>query len=99
MSTGAIAPNPGVPEGELAISQRVQQLQRLIEQTRQVGSGVLPTSTTSAAFSAASAPGSPSATAPQAPAGDFAAALQAATTADYASPTAVQSESAAGAEH
>ncbi len=97
MNAGAIAPAVGVPEDELAISQRVQQLQSLIEQTRQVGSGVPPTNATSAAFSAVSAPGSPSATASPAPAGDFAAALQAATTADSASPTAAQSESLAGA--
>jgi soluble lytic murein transglycosylase-like protein len=85
MST-AISPTAGVPEGELAIARRVQQLQALIEQTRQVGSGIASTSATSGAAT----------TAPQAPAGDFAAALQAATTADATSPTAAQSEGAAG---
>ncbi|MGA9316194.1 MAG: hypothetical protein WBV77_16385, partial [Solirubrobacteraceae bacterium] len=61
MST-AIAPTVGVPEDEQAIAQRVQQLQGLIEQTRQVGSGIAPTSATASA----------STTASQMPAGDFA---------------------------
>jgi soluble lytic murein transglycosylase-like protein len=87
MSTAAIAAGAGVPEDELAIAQRVQQLQALIEQTRQVGAGSAPANATAAA----------STTAARAPAGDFAAALQAATTADASSPTAAQSESAAGA--
>jgi soluble lytic murein transglycosylase-like protein len=82
MSAGAIASTAGIPEDEQAIAQRVQQLRGLIEQTRQVGSG----SATAAA----------STTASQVPAGDFAAALQAATTADASSPTAAQSESVAG---
>jgi soluble lytic murein transglycosylase-like protein len=86
MST-AITPTVGMPEDEQAIAQRVQQLQGLIEQTRQAGSGIAPTSATAAA----------STTASQVPAGDFAAALQAATTADAPSPTAAQSESVAGA--
>jgi soluble lytic murein transglycosylase-like protein len=82
----AIAPTVGVPEDERAITQRVQQLQALIEQTRQVGSGLAPSSATAGASTAVS----------QVPAGDFAAALQAATTADASSPTAAQSESVAG---
>jgi soluble lytic murein transglycosylase-like protein len=86
MST-AIAPTVGVPEGEQAIAQRVQQLQALIEQTRQVGSGIASTSATAGAPTTSSS----------VPAGDFAAALQAATTADASSPTAAQSESVAGA--
>jgi soluble lytic murein transglycosylase-like protein len=61
----------GVPPGELAIAQRVRQLQELIEQTRQ-----------------GSVTGETSAVSPsgvgQASAGDFASALQAATTADSA---------------
>ena len=85
MST-TIAPSVGVPEDEQTIAQRVQQLQSLIEQTRQVGSGIAPTSATARA----------STTASQVPAGDFAAALQAATTADASSPAAAQSESTAG---
>lgn len=91
MST-AIAPTVGVPEGEQAIVQRVQQLQGLIEQTRQVGSGILPTSV----IAGSSTTGS-SITASQVPTGDFAAALQAATTADASSPAAAQNESVAGA--
>jgi soluble lytic murein transglycosylase-like protein len=86
MST-AIAPSVGLPEDEQTIAQRVQQLQALIEQTRQVGSGIAPTSATAKT----------STTASQVPAGDFAAALQAATTADASSPTSAQNESAAGA--
>ena len=92
MST-AIAPTVGIPEDELAIAQRVQQLRGLIEQTRQVGSGLSSTDATDATSST----GSLSATASQEPAGDFAAALQAATMADSSSPTAAESESAAGA--
>jgi len=83
----AITPTVGIPEDEQAIAQRVQQLQGLIEQTRQVGSGISATSATAGA----------STTASQVPAGDFAAALQAATAADTSSPTAAQSESVAGA--
>jgi soluble lytic murein transglycosylase-like protein len=77
MSTAAIAPTAGVPEDEVAIAQRVRQLQGLIEQTRQVSiSGV--------ATGPATATLSPSA-ASQAPTSDFASALQAATTADSSS--------------
>jgi soluble lytic murein transglycosylase-like protein len=83
----AITPTVGIPEDEQAIAQRVQQLRGLIEQTRQVGSGIAPISATAGA----------STTASQVPAGDFAAALQAATTADASSPpTAAQSEGVAG---
>jgi soluble lytic murein transglycosylase-like protein len=85
--SSAIAPTVAIPGDEQAIVQRVQQLQGLIEQTRQAGSGIAPTSATI----------SPSTTASQVPAGDFATALQAATTADASSPTATQSESVAGA--
>jgi soluble lytic murein transglycosylase-like protein len=85
MST-AITPTAGIPEDEQAIAQRVQQLRGLIEQTRQVGSGIALTSATATA----------STTASQVPAGDFAAALQAATAADGSSPTAAQGENAAG---
>jgi soluble lytic murein transglycosylase-like protein len=93
MNAGAIAPSVGVPEDELAISQRVQQLQRLIEQTRQIGSGAAQASMTAGA----SATHSPSPATSQVPAGDFATALQAATMADSSSPTGATSESAAGA--
>ena len=47
-------PTVGVPEDEQAIAQRVQQLQGLIEQTRQAGSGIAPTSATAGASTAAS---------------------------------------------
>ena len=90
MST-AITPAVGIPEDEQAISQRVQQLQGLIEQTRQVGSGLSSTSATATTSST----GNPSATASQVPAGDFAAALQAATMADSSSPITAQDQSAA----
>jgi soluble lytic murein transglycosylase-like protein len=71
MSAEAITAAVGVPPEELAIAQRVRRLQTLIEQTRQVSvGGVL-----SSAQSSGSSP---------VPAGDFASALQAATTADAA---------------
>lgn len=66
MSTAAIAP-AGAPAGELAVTQRVQQIQALIEQTRQAG---VP--------GAATVTASPTATAASAAPGGFAAALQAA---------------------
>jgi soluble lytic murein transglycosylase-like protein len=69
MSAEAITAAVGVPAEELAIAQRVRQLQTLIEQARQVSvSGVLNSAST----------GGPS----MASAGDFESALQAATTAD-----------------
>jgi soluble lytic murein transglycosylase-like protein len=70
MSTQALTAT-GMPPGVLAIAQRVQQLQALIEQTRQ--------SVPSAATSRVSASGST-----EAPPTDFASALQAATTVDSA---------------
>jgi soluble lytic murein transglycosylase-like protein len=78
MNTTAIAPTAGVPEDELAIAQRVRQLQGLIEQTRQVsvsGATTETTPTTTVTTNVAS----------QVPTGDFAAALQAATAADSSS--------------
>ena len=102
MSTTAIAPSNGVPEGELAIAQRVQQLQALIEQTRDASiSGVtggprnatLPMNATAAASTAAGNLAMSTATAPST--GDFAAALQAATAAD-SSTTAAQSAPSGG---
>ncbi|HEV3047676.1 MAG TPA: lytic transglycosylase domain-containing protein [Solirubrobacteraceae bacterium] len=69
MSTQSVI---GVPAGELAIAQRVQQLQTLIEATRTVAAGgVLSSSTASPSTSAA--PSQPE---------DFASALQSATSAD-----------------
>jgi soluble lytic murein transglycosylase-like protein len=87
MSVEAVTSTVGVPPEELAIAQRVRQLQTLIEQARQVSvSGVL----SSASVGGAS----------QAPAGDFASALQAATTADATTadvaPMAEQTGSAVG---
>jgi soluble lytic murein transglycosylase-like protein len=70
MSTEAVTAAVGAPPEELAIAQRVRQLQGLIEQTRQVSvGGVL-----SSVQSNASQPST----------GNFASALQAATTADAA---------------
>lgn len=67
----------GVPAGELAIVQRVQQLQALIESARAVSSGgVLGDTATGSSGAAQAADGT-----------DFAAALQAATTADAAAGT------------
>jgi soluble lytic murein transglycosylase-like protein len=90
MSTEALSGvTAGVPAGELAIAERVRQLQSLIEQTGQMSvSGVLsnsPSATTTASPSSySSSPGS---------AGDFSAALQAATTAGQ-TPVAYQTGSA-----
>jgi soluble lytic murein transglycosylase-like protein len=84
--SGAVS---GVPAGELAILQRMQQLQTLIESARQVAAGgQLPTSasTSSGGLGASAGPGA-SAGQDTGSAGvgantDFASALQAATTAD-----------------
>ena len=67
MSAEPIAGTPGVPPEELAVAQRVRQLQTLIEQTRQVGVGGALSTPTSAAS--------------QAPGEDFASTLRAATAA------------------
>jgi soluble lytic murein transglycosylase-like protein len=76
VSTEAIAPSTGVSPGELAIAQRVQQLQAMIEQTRQSAvTGIAP----GAATGASSATAQPA---------TFATALQAATTANTATPAA-----------
>jgi soluble lytic murein transglycosylase-like protein len=83
VSTEALTATTGVPPDELAIAQRVRQLQTLIAQARQGSiSGV--TSTVSAS--------GPS----QAPAGDFATALQAASSADVAFPTGAAPATAPG---
>jgi soluble lytic murein transglycosylase-like protein len=68
---GAVAPN-GAQAGELEAAQRVAQLQALIEASRQVASPAAAATSATATTDTASAPG----------AGDFASALQAATTAD-----------------
>ncbi len=92
----------GIAAGELAVAQRVQQLQALIESARQVAAGGLASagvaspglaSTPASGYSGAPATGS-----------DFASALQAATTADVAStagaagayPSGVQGTAASG---
>ncbi len=88
----------GMGAGELAVAQRVQQLQALIESARQVAAGGLAPAS-SQSMAAAGYAGAP------AESSDFASALQAATTADVASAAgstgayapAVQS-AAAGAE-
>ena len=79
MSTQALLGTPaGVPAGELAAAQRVQQLQALIESARQVAAGgSLPSRTT------------PSAPETQAPGTGFASVLQAATTANASSASGV----------
>jgi soluble lytic murein transglycosylase-like protein len=100
MSASAIGPVTGMPEGELAIAQRVQQLQALIEQARQVSANVLPVAVTtgspSAGASSVASPNLAPSAGSQAPAGDFAAALQAATATDASSPSAPESEGMAG---
>jgi soluble lytic murein transglycosylase-like protein len=73
----------GVPAGELASIQRVQQLQQLIESAKQVASGGL-VSTGGSASAATPSTGNELA-APQSAGNDFASALQAATSADVAS--------------
>jgi soluble lytic murein transglycosylase-like protein len=75
MSAQALAPAAGVSAGELAVAQRVQQLQTMIEQARQSATGGFPPTTS------ASAPAGP-------PSATFASALQAATTASGAAPAA-----------
>jgi soluble lytic murein transglycosylase-like protein len=81
MSAQALAGSSGVPAGELAVMQRVQQLQGLIESARQVASPN---------FAGASTTTSPTATASSyTPSSytDFASALQAATSDDAAAGT------------
>lgn len=86
MSVEAVTSTVGVPPEELTIAQRVRQLQTLIEQTRQVSvSGMLSDTSTNGLS--------------QTPAGDFASALQAATTADTTTadaPLSEQADSAVG---
>jgi soluble lytic murein transglycosylase-like protein len=69
----------GIAAGELAVAQRVAQLQALIAAAGKVAAGQLPASTLA---SPASPAGAQSATSVQGSTGDFASALQAATTAD-----------------
>jgi soluble lytic murein transglycosylase-like protein len=86
VSTQALsAAGAGMPAGELATLQRVQQLQALIESAHQVAAGGL---SSSPATSAAS---------PQATPADFASALQAATSADAAASASPAASSTVGA--
>jgi soluble lytic murein transglycosylase-like protein len=92
MSTEALGATSGVPTGELALAQRVRQLQTLIEESREVSvEGATPNLTAGGTTTGASAAGasvlagaaSSTGTSGQAST-SFAAALQAATTADTA---------------
>jgi len=74
VSTQALTATTGTPAGELAALQRMQQLQQLIESSRQVAAGGQLTPTASTATTNSSYPQTSNA--------DFATALQAATTAD-----------------
>ncbi len=85
MSAEGVGATSGLPPGELAIAQRVHQLQALIEQSREVSiNGATPNF---AAKGTAQTPSSNLGIPSQATSGSFAAALQAATTADYAPTT------------
>jgi len=78
MSTMAVSSGTvGMPPGELAVLQRVQQLQALIEASRQLGTTGLATTAASPAASTAV-----TSSYPQTADADFASALQAATNAD-----------------
>lgn len=103
MSTEAVGSTSGVPAGELALAQRVRQLQTLIEESREVSvEGAIPnlpcgataTGASGAAASALAGTASP-ASAPGQASTSFAAALQAATTADAAPAAPVGAQSTA----
>jgi soluble lytic murein transglycosylase-like protein len=84
VSTQALSAAAGVPAGEQAILQRVQQLQQLIESSRQVASGAqASTAITSSSY-------------PQSSSTDFASALQAATSADGVAGTSTVAASSPG---
>jgi soluble lytic murein transglycosylase-like protein len=72
------AASAGIPAGELAALQRVQQLQQMIESSRQVSSSTSPSATGTSSAGAADA------VYPQSTSTDFASALQQASTADAA---------------
>jgi soluble lytic murein transglycosylase-like protein len=76
MSTEALGAPTGIPAGELAIAERVQHLQVLIEQTRQSASGASPTLSSTVSGEAQPA--------------NFAAALQAASGANSTTPVSYQ---------
>ena len=97
MSTQAVT---GLPAGELALVQRVQQLQALIESARQVAAGMPLASSGTAAASQSGAAASQSATASlgstaAADPSDFASALQAATEGEGSSYEAMIEQAAA----
>jgi soluble lytic murein transglycosylase-like protein len=92
VSTEALGATSGVPAGELALAQRVHQLQTLIEESREVSlegatpnlaTGDTTTGASAAAASVVAGTASPNGASGQAST-SFAAALQAATTADAA---------------
>jgi soluble lytic murein transglycosylase-like protein len=92
MSAEGVGATPGLPPGELAIAQRVHQLQALIEQSREVSiNGATPNL---AAKGTVQTPSSNLGIPSQATSGSFAAALQAATTADYAPTTPIGAQGA-----
>lgn len=79
MSAQALGGVPaGIAAGELAVAQRVAQLQALIESAGKVAAGQLPTSTPAGSAGSAGSAGA------QGASGGFASALQAATTEDVA---------------
>ncbi len=96
MSAEGIGATTGVPPGELAVALRVHQLQALIEQSREVSvNGATPNFATKGATQ--TPPSSLGASDPsQAASGSFAAALQAATTADYGPATPIGAQGAGG---
>ena len=103
MSTEAVGSASGVPAGELALAQRVRQLQTLIEESREVSvegaipnfaSGGVPTGASPAATGVLAGPASTTG-APGGASTSFAAALQAATTADTAPAAPIGSQNAA----
>lgn len=96
MSSEGIGPTAGMPAGELAITQRVHQLQALIQQSREVSvNGATPNFASGGVSQAVQGNLAPSQS-PQATSGSFAAALQAATSADYA-PAGLKGEASGGA--
>ena len=103
MSTEAVGSTSGVPAGELALAQRVRQLQTLIEESREVSvegaipnlpSGATATGASSTVASALAGTTSP-AGAPGQASTSFAAALQAATTAGTATATPIGAQGTA----
>ncbi len=82
MSIEAIGSMTGVPPGELAVAQRVRQLQVLVEQAHQMSLSSAASTAPNGVSASGVASAVPAGGYSQAPVGDFASALQAATTAD-----------------